>query len=316
MAAMVSSGDVTAYRTLSVVQFPPAPPAFDPQADRLDRNRIAGLFPLIRSVRVDVQVPGPIATRLGLDRIPRFELVDCPGLGADRSSLRDAYLCMRELKNIETIVIVVDSADPGADAPTRIYDLMHDAWEGYIKDRILAVANKFDALFDKDSSDLDELRKLAAAEGNFTEGDVRGTFGETLDEIIVSTRNVVERGRDDRIAPVSALQGLHWLGEEPAYGGGGLTVYTPEFRARHLTPEQVTRWDELSDLWQGCRRQARHDAPGRRAPGLVAARFRGRAWRRHRPVPRRGAASTSPSTACRTCASSRGPVPQGEEGRR
>jgi hypothetical protein len=250
MAAMVSSGDITAFRSLSVVQFPSAPTAFDPQADRLDPTRIAGLFPLIRSVWVDVQVPGPIAKRLGLDRIPRFELVDCPGLGADRSSLRDAYLCMRELKNVETIVIVVDAADPGADAPTRIYDLMHDAWEGYIKDRILAVANKFDALFDKDSSDLDQLRKLAASDGSFTEGDVRGTFAETLDEIIVSSRNVVERGRDDRIALVSALQGLSWLGEDPGYGGGGLAVYTPEFRARHLTPEQVTRWDELSDHWQ------------------------------------------------------------------
>src|SRR5262249_22138910 len=180
MAGMASAGAVTAYRSLSVVQFPPAPSPFDLQADRVDRARIAGLFPLIRSVRVDVRVPGPIAARLGLDRIPRFELVDCPGLGADRSSLRDAYLCMRELQNVETIVIVVDAADPGDDAPTRIYDLMHDAWEGYIKDRILAVANKFDALFDKDSSDLDELRKLAADGGGFTEGDVRGTFAETL----------------------------------------------------------------------------------------------------------------------------------------
>src|SRR5262249_13089188 len=196
MAAMASAGDVAAYRSLAVVQFPPAPPPFDPQADRLVAARIAGLFPMIRSVRVEVQLPTPIAARLGLDRIPRFELVDCPGLGADRSSLRDAYLCMRELKNVETIVIVVDAADPGAAAPTRIYDLMHDAWEGYIKDRILAVANKFDALFDKDSSDLDELRKLAADGGGFTEGDVRGTFAETLDEVIVSCRNVVEQGRD------------------------------------------------------------------------------------------------------------------------
>src|SRR5262249_33546193 len=121
----------------------------------------------------------------------------------------------------------------------------------YIKDRILAVANKFDALFDKDSSDLDELRKLLAEDASFTEGDVRGTFAETLDEVIVSCRNVVEQGRDDRIALVSALQGLYQLGEAPEYGGGGLTVYAPEFRARHLTPDQVARWDVLSDLWQG-----------------------------------------------------------------
>src|SRR5262249_1272798 len=53
MAAMASSGDVAAYRTLSVVQFPPAPMALDPQTDRLDAARIAGLFPLIRSVRVE-----------------------------------------------------------------------------------------------------------------------------------------------------------------------------------------------------------------------------------------------------------------------
>ena len=93
---------------------------------------------------------------------------------------------MRELKNIETLVIVVDASDPGADAPTRIYDLMHDAWEGYIKDRILVAANKFDALFDKDSSDLAELRRMAAADGELTEGGVRAKFEGTLDEIIVS----------------------------------------------------------------------------------------------------------------------------------
>jgi hypothetical protein len=250
MAAMVSSGDASSYRTLSVVQFPPAPTAFNPQADRLEPARIAGLFPLIRAVRVEVLVPEPIAARLGSNQIPRFELVDCPGLGADRSSLRDAYLAMRELKAIETLVIVVDASDPGADAPTRIYDLMHDAWEGYIKDRILVAANKFDALFDKDSSDLAELRKLAASDGELTEGGVRARFAETLDEIIVSSRNVVEQGRDDRIALLSALQGLHWLGSNSKYGGNGLTVCTPEFRVRQLTPEQVARWDELSDLWQ------------------------------------------------------------------
>ena len=79
MAAMVSSGDVTAYRTLSVVQFPPAPAAFDPQADRLDPTRIAGLFPLIRSVRVDVQVPEPIAARLGSGSDPSLRAGRLPG---------------------------------------------------------------------------------------------------------------------------------------------------------------------------------------------------------------------------------------------
>ncbi len=251
MAAMAASGDVTAYRTLSVVQFPPAPAPFDLEADRLDPTRIVGLFPLVRSVRVEVRVPEPIAARLGLNQIPRFELVDCPGLGADRSSLRDAYLCMRELKNIETLVIVVDASDPGADAPTRIYDVMHDAWEGYIKDRILVVANKFDALFAKDSSDLAALRRMVEADEELTENAVRAKFSETLDEIIVSSRNVVEQGRDDRIAFVSALQGLHSLGESPRYGGRGLAVYTSEFRAKQLTAEQVARWDDVSDLWQG-----------------------------------------------------------------
>ena len=250
MAAMVSSNDVSSYRTLSAVQFPAAPAAFNPQADRLDATRINGLFPLIRSVRIEVQVSEPIAARLGSNQIPRFELVDCPGLGADRSSLRDAYLAMRELKNIETLVIVVDASDPGADAPTRIYDLMHDAWEGYIKDRILVAANKFDALFDKDSSDLAELRRMAAADGELTEGGVRTKFEGTLDEIIVSSRNVVEQGRDDRIALVSALQGLHWLGVNSQYGGRGLRVCTSEFQERQLTLEQVARWDELSNLWQ------------------------------------------------------------------
>jgi hypothetical protein len=67
----------------------------------------------------------------------------------------------------------------------------------------------------------------------------------------VSSRNVVEQGRDDRIALVSALQGLHALGESPKYGGRGLRVYAPEFRDKHLTPEQVASWDETSDLWQG-----------------------------------------------------------------
>ena len=44
---------------------------------------------------------------------------------------------------------------------------------------------------------------------------MRAKFAETLDEIIVSSRNVVEQGRDDRIALVSALQGLHSARREP-----------------------------------------------------------------------------------------------------
>src|SRR5262249_16994601 len=107
-----------------------------------------------------------------------------------------------------------------------------------------------DALFDKDSSDLAELRKMAAADEELTEVGVRTKFAETLDEIIMSSRNVVEQGRDDRIVLMSALQGLHWLSASSQYGGRGLTVCTPEFRARQLTPDQMARWDELSDLWQ------------------------------------------------------------------
>src|SRR5262249_17271722 len=83
------------------------------------------------------------------------------------------------------------------------------------------------------------------------EAAVRAKFAQTLDETIVSCRNVVEQGRDDRIALASALQGLAWLGADPGYGGGGLTVYGPEFHDRHPTAQAVARWGEAAELWQG-----------------------------------------------------------------
>ena len=118
-----SSNDVSAYRTLSAVQFPAAPAAFNPQADRLDATRINGLFPLIRSVRIEVQVPSSIATRLGSTQIPRLRaLMARDWVQIDRACAMLTSPCGAQ--NIETLVIVVDASDP---APGRHADLRPDA---------------------------------------------------------------------------------------------------------------------------------------------------------------------------------------------
>jgi Dynamin family len=131
----------------------PVPPSLagpPPAAPTADFIRAA--FPLIARVSVEVRVPRALwdlAAALG-ER--PFVMLDFPGLGAAASGLRDELLCRRALREVQTILVVLDGQRPGEKTGQELVDMLR-RWhqsegvaEAQFRDRVLVAVNRFDLL--------------------------------------------------------------------------------------------------------------------------------------------------------------------------
>src|SRR5262249_31453393 len=74
-------------------------------------------FPLVRRVDVEVAVSERIWDLAGMQGAGEWVLLDFPGLGAAESGVRDGFLCERELREVQTILILLDGRTPGPFLP-------------------------------------------------------------------------------------------------------------------------------------------------------------------------------------------------------
>ncbi|MEI7687213.1 MAG: GTPase, partial [Planctomycetota bacterium] len=107
--------------TFGELPVPPIKISSRPESLTADLIRIG--FPLIRLVSVNVRVSMQIWNLGNLSGDNRFVLLDFPGLGADSSGVRDLFLCLRELEQIQTILILLNGKKPGGDQASKLYDL-------------------------------------------------------------------------------------------------------------------------------------------------------------------------------------------------
>ncbi len=114
---------------------------------QLTAEQLRDGFPLIRLVTVDVTVSREIWDLCGLTGANGFTLMDFPGLGSEASGVRDLYLCLRELEQIQTILIVLNGKRSGGSEGSRLYDLLQAHRPGQdIRDMILVAVGRFDEL--------------------------------------------------------------------------------------------------------------------------------------------------------------------------
>ncbi|NJM73976.1 MAG: dynamin family protein [Scytonema sp. RU_4_4] len=143
---------------LSFDLLPPAPKRWEnltqPSAQDLQNS-----FSLIRRVDVTVEVSKEIWDLSSLQGTNEFILLDFPGLGAADSGVRDAFLSLRELTDVQTILLLLNGRYPGGVTAAKIRSMLERYKGQDLRDRIIVGVGRFNQLplTSSDERIIDEL---------------------------------------------------------------------------------------------------------------------------------------------------------------
>jgi len=207
-------------------------------------------FSLIRRVDVTITVSKQIWDLEALEKAQEFVILDFPGLGAADSGVRDKFLSLRELKEVQTILLLLNGKKPGGAAGAQIRNMMELDKGVDLRDRILVGVGRFNQLplTGKDQATIDELIGFL--------GDDRPPLeeAEVLQELrilnltIAGARNLTTE--KDRIVLLSQMWALQELAERFSTLQVGSPEFAPELE-NYLGKDDETRlrhkWQELTE---------------------------------------------------------------------
>ncbi|MFH7026715.1 MAG: dynamin family protein [Heteroscytonema crispum UTEX LB 1556] len=136
-----------AIQVLSFDDIPSAPMRLPNPPQKLAAKLLQNSFPLIRRVDIEVKISREIWDVSNSGGASEFILLDFPGLGAANSGARDTFLSLRELAEVQTILILLNGKSPGSDRANKIFTMMQQQRPGQdLKDLILVGVGRFDQL--------------------------------------------------------------------------------------------------------------------------------------------------------------------------
>ena len=250
--------------SITIRRFEELPEAPGPMPQPLTADWLRKAFPLVRRVDVEVGVSERIWDLSGVQGAGEWVLLDFPGLGAAESGVRDGFLCKRELREVQTILILLDGRRPGGEGGQVIFSMMSaDRPSGQdLRDCILVVVNRFDQLpiqadggelvlerligWTDPASQLPDHLPVADPEP-VHEKDLLAQL-PVLQAMVVGARNLTRR--DDRIVLLSALWALgDWHNVLPS----DCPVGSPEFvttltNLLKTPPPLRLKWERLAQL--------------------------------------------------------------------
>ena len=188
-------------------ELPKEPPLLSSRPDELTSRMMLAVFPLIRRVRVQIRLSRQIWDFADLTDANPFVLLDFPGLGAANSGVRDLYLCLRELEEVQTLLILLDATKPGGNEGAR----------SMIFCRRIDPARTFETRFWSESDDLICCRCVTKANPNFV-----GSLGIPRHRTDCPDGDLHRRGgrgRNVHLRDESGIQREQVRGGRPAPGG-------------------------------------------------------------------------------------------------
>ncbi|ABA24000.1 conserved hypothetical protein [Trichormus variabilis ATCC 29413] len=231
-----------AIQTLGFEDLPPAHIRLPSPPQKLATKLLQNSFPLIRRVDIDVKISREI---WDITDASEFTLLDFPGLGAANSGARDTFLSLRELAEVQTILVLLNGKSPGSDRANKIFTMMQQQRPGQdLKDLILVGVGRFDQLPLESEGGERLLDQLI---------DESRTPHLTADKVLQQLR-VLQTTIDgasafttnkDRIALLSPLLGLAELAKRSSTIKAG----SPEFLANLDYPNYLERSKQLQQKW-------------------------------------------------------------------
>jgi hypothetical protein len=253
-----------ARASITTLKFEDLPAAPGPLPTALNAEWLRKAFPLVRRVDIEVGVSERVWDLSGMQGAGEWVLLDFPGLGAAESGVRDGFLCKRELRVVQTILILLNGQRPGGEGGQVIFNLMNaDRPAGMdLRDSILVVANRFDQLpVQADGGELVLDRLVGWSEhGDRAADSLPAADPEAVREAdalrqlpvlaatVVGARNLTRR--DDRVVLYSALWALGDLRDSLP---GDVPVGSPDFVAALTSllkspPPLRRKWERLAQL--------------------------------------------------------------------
>jgi hypothetical protein len=189
-------------------------------------------LPLIRRVQIEVALPPRLWDMTSRPDSQPLILLDFPGLGAAQSSVRDAFLCEEELREVQTILIVLDGSSLGSAEGTSLFTRLQ-ATRQDLRDNILVAINRFD-----------DVKGGPPPEGQAVrEDDLEGT-APTLHAIRIAASILTPS--PDRWVLACALYALDRLSEDFPVGEGSFRNDWARAEQRWSTIDS-RRWRQVAD---------------------------------------------------------------------
>lgn len=143
---------------LSFDHLPPPPKPWQNLAQPSVQD-LQNSFSLIRRIDVTVEVSKEIWDLSSLQGTNEFILLDFPGLGAADSGVRDAFLSLRELRDVQTILLLLNGRYPGGATAAKIRSLLERDKGQDLRDRIIVGVGRFNQipLSSSDDRAIDDL---------------------------------------------------------------------------------------------------------------------------------------------------------------
>ncbi|NJR14645.1 MAG: dynamin family protein [Calothrix sp. CSU_2_0] len=217
-------------------------------------------FSLIARIDVTVEVSREVWDLSSLQGTNEFILLDFPGLGAADSSVRDTFLSLRELAEVQTILLLLNGRYPGGGTAAKIRSMLERYKGEDLKDRIIVGVGRFNQLplSTSDERALDILVQQVSEPGD--DAAIFSVFNEPLSEemvleqvpilqlIMASSGNLTTEKKN--IVLLSQLHGLNKLAEISRV----VQVCSPEFLPDLEIPNKLDelrsrdKWEQLSEL--------------------------------------------------------------------
>ena len=232
-----------AIQTISFDDLPPAHIKLPSPPQRLASKLLQNSFPLIRRVDIEVKISREIWDVTGASE---FILLDFPGLGAANSGARDTFLSLRELAEVQTILVLLNGKSPGSDRANKIFTMMQQQRPGQdLKDLILVGVGRFDQLPLESEGGERELDQL------INDNEDRPLQESSVFQKLKVLQTTIDGAsafttQKDRIVLLSPLLGLADLAKRSTTVKAG----SPEFLANLDYPDYLDRSKRLQDKWR------------------------------------------------------------------
>jgi hypothetical protein len=225
-------------------RLPPAPRRWETLAQPSAKD-LQNSFSLIRRVDLTVQISKEIWNLSSLQGTNEFILLDFPGLGSADSGVRDAFLSLRELSDVQTILLLLNGRYPGGVTAAKIRSMLERDKGQDLRDRIIVGVGRFNQLplSGSDERIIDELLdKSFLSEETLLEG------LHILQLTIASASNLTTEKKN--IVLLSQLYGLSKLTELSSLVQVCSSEFLPELSKSNKIEESELRqkWQQLSEI--------------------------------------------------------------------
>lgn len=210
-----------------------------PEKERLPKF-LQATFSLIHRINVEVKISKGIWNLSSIQGANKLVLLDFPGLGADNSGVRDQFLSQREMKNVQTVLILTYGPRPGDAKSLEIFDMLQQQRQNQALENFSLVGvGRFDEL----SLAEEVLDELITHKEQLTDQTVLSKL-PTLQKAIKSARNYT--GQDERIVLLSAFVGLDVMKERSSV----VQVASPKILNKLNDPTFQQKSQRLRQKWK------------------------------------------------------------------